>query len=978
MQLPIAGRSDLLERGLEDWRQAAARQGDPILAERMLAALSDRDERALLEALFGNSPYLSDCAVKEPATLIAALGDGLEMVLREVFTSLKRELPAIADRAGILAALRRAKRRGSLLIALGDLTGRWPVDQVIETLSDLAAALLSAAVGYLLRQGTERGDFALPSPEDPERDCGYVLIAMGKLGARELNYSSDVDLIVLFDPAKDTYIHARGAQEGFVRLTRELVRLLEERTGDGYVYRTDLRLRPDPGVMPLAISIVSALTYYESLGQNWERAAMIKARPVAGDIALGESFLGELRPFVWRKHLDFWAIQDIHSIKRQINAQRGGSEIRMKGHNVKLGRGGIREIEFFAQTQQLIWGGRNPALRSRRTLDSLAALAEQGHVNPEGAACLTNSYRFLRRLENRLQMIDDQQTHVLPEDEEALEAVGIFMGYPDLATFEADFFAHLRGVEQLYARLFEEAPDLGSGGNLVFTGGEPEPGTVKTLTEMGFEDPARVFHLVRGWHHGRYRATRSTRARELLTELMPRLMEAFAVAPEPDQALLRFDAFLQALPTGVQLFSMLHANPHLLHLIGTIMGAAPRLADKLGRHPSRLEALLTPGFFEDLPRKTDLRAELALALREARDFQDVLDYNRRWAHDRRFQAGMQVLMGKPIDDTSRFLSTIADIVLEGLFDPVKREFERLHGLVPGAKTAVLALGKLGAREMTVASDLDLVFLYDLAGQDSISDGPKPLPAAQYFARFSQRYINALTAQTGEGELYEIDMRLRPSGNKGPIASSLAGYLTYHRTEAWTWEHMALTRARVVAGEPEFVTRIESQIHDILTQPRDPDALLRDIADMRKLVAREKPAASLWSVKYLRGGLMDIEFIAQYLQLRHAAARPEVLSASTQTAFALLTDAGLLGAAEARSLIAAAGIMRKVQGLLRLTVGPAFDADTLAPGHQAVLAAAMGETDFETLRGRLSATADQAYSLFRQVIEQPAAALPPPA
>ncbi|MDH3474969.1 MAG: bifunctional [glutamine synthetase] adenylyltransferase/[glutamine synthetase]-adenylyl-L-tyrosine phosphorylase, partial [Rhodospirillales bacterium] len=848
----------------------------------------------------------------------------------------------------------------------------WPLENVTQGLSDFADAALSAALAHLLGVLAARGELVPKHAGGPLDQCGYVILAMGKHGAGELNYSSDIDLIAIFDPARVVYHGRKSPQEAFARLTRDLVAILEERTREGYVFRVDLRLRPDPGAMPLAISYNAAMTYYESMGQNWERAAMIKARPAAGDLALGAEFLAELRPFVWRKHLDFWAIEDVHSIKRQINAQRGGGQVTIAGHNVKLGRGGIREIEFFAQTQQLIYGGRSPDLRKPRTMDALAALAAAGRIDRQVADKLSEAYRFLRGLEHRLQMVDDLQTHSLPSDPAGLARIAGFAGFDDTAAFEAEVLRQLREVERAYAALFEEAPSLSGPGNLVFTGGEPEPATLATLEALGFKDGTRVFNAVRAWHHGRYRATRSTRAREILTEIMPNLLETLGATPNPDAALAKFDGFLAGLPAGVQLFSLLHANPSLLTLLAEIMGAAPALADHLSRNPGQLDAVLGRDFFAPTPARAALAEELQGALAQARDFQDVLDLSRRWANDRKFQVGTQILRhAAEVEESGTALSDIAETVIAGLYEPVLAELAKSHGRVPGPGLAVLSLGKLGGREMTVSSDLDLILIYQAEPDAETSDGIKPLPTSQYYGRLAQRFINALTAPTGEGRLYEIDMRLRPSGNAGPIAISLEGFLRYQETSAWTWEHMALTRARVVAGAPALKQGIEAAVREVLTAPRDSDKLLADVAGMRERIAKEHAAGSLWQVKHLRGGLVDLEFLAQYLQLRHAAEHPELLDGSTQAAFAKLAEAGLIGRSLGGRLIEATRLMRQVQGFLRLTVGGDLDESAAPEGLKASLAQATGAADLESLKARLTTTAQVVHEAFIETIEEPA-------
>ena len=696
---------------MERWSAAAAAASDPAVGELARSLPQDPAGQRLLQAIFANSPFLSHCLIADIGLLSDVLKQGPELVLKKVLEDLESETALLADQAEAMKHLRIARRRAAFCIGFADICGFWDVVEVTRALSDFADRAIDTALSVVLRQAAARGELRLADEAVPTRGCGITILGMGKLGARELNYSSDVDLIVIFDPEIVDYRHSRGVQAGMVRLTRDLMRSLDDRTAEGYVFRTDLRLRPDPGAMPLAISFNAAMTYYESLGQNWERAAMIKARAIAGDLELGKAFLGELRPFVWRKHLDFWAIQDVHSIKRQINAHKGGSVIAINGHNVKLGRGGIREIEFFAQTQQLIFGGRDPSLRTPRTKEALAALAETGHIEARVAEEMTEAYFFLRRVEHRLQMIEDQQVHSLPEEDEGVDSLAQFLGYDDPAVFRDELLTRLRRVEDHYAHLFEESPTLSEPGNLVFTGGEPDPETLSTLTGMGFHDGERAWQVVSGWHHGRYRALRSTRSRQLLTELVPVLLKSFGSTQNPDRALLKFDTFVAGLPAGVQLFSMLYNNPKLLELMAEIMGSAPMLADRLDRKPHLLEAVLAPDFFDPLPPAEELSEELGAALTDAQDLQDVLDMTRRWANDRRFQVGVHILRHKSdVDASGSALSDIAEVALRGLYEPVVEDLARAHGHLAGAGLAVVALGKLGSREMTVSSDLDLVSL----------------------------------------------------------------------------------------------------------------------------------------------------------------------------------------------------------------------------------------------------------------------------
>jgi glutamate-ammonia-ligase adenylyltransferase len=925
LALPVPADRARATVGLALWREAGKRARDISLAKFARDFAADKAGRALIESVFGNSPYLGKVMTEDLGVTRDIIGKGPESVVRETIDTLAAPARSTSE---LMTRLRVAKRRAALAIGLADMCGRWDLERVTSALSDFADAALSAAVTHLY-----------------PAQSGYIVLGLGKLGGRELNYSSDIDLIVLYDPERIVEAAREDPSTFFVRLTRQVVRLMEERTGDGYVLRTDLRLRPDPGSTPVAISTPAAEIYYEGAGQNWERAAMIKARPVAGDLEAGAAFIASLRPFVWRRNLDFAAIQDIHSIKRQINAYRGGAEIAIAGHNVKLGRGGIREIEFFAQTQQLIWGGREPRLRVRATKEALAALAATGHIDAEARDELANAYDFLRKLEHRLQMAEDQQTHTLPKDDAGVDAVGKFMGFDGAATFSAALLHELRIVENHYAHLFEEAPALSGPGNLVFTGADDDPETMATLTKMGYRDPHRVAEIVRAWHRGRYRAMRSAQARELMTELMPALLEALAATADPDSALLKFDEFLAALPAGVQLLSLFHSNPRLLGLVAEIMGSAPRLAATIGRNAALIESLLIGGE-EELP-----------PLAPSGVYEDALDAIRRWNNERIFRIGVEVLRGAiDADAAGPRLALAAETSLATLAPLAAAEFERRNGPIDGGGMAVVALGKLGGREMTFGSDLDLMFVYDAPG------------AHPGYTRLSQRFIAAVEAPTAEGKLYEVDMRLRPSGNKGPIATPLEGFVRYQKEEAWTWEHMALTRARVVAGPQELKQRIEAAIKEVLTARRDAEKLRVDVAEMRARMEQEltKPG-DIWDFKHLRGGLVDVEFIAQYLQLLHAHDHPDVLDTNTGLALAKLKSAGLIEERAAANLAAALHLWRNLQGMLRLATGGAFDPAAASEGLKSALVRAAEVESFAEVPRSIESASTKVRRHFENLI-----------
>jgi glutamate-ammonia-ligase adenylyltransferase len=975
--LPRIGDANRRDLGFTFWREAAAEQEDAELAAFMTALPDDPDGNALLAATFGNSPFLSQCLLREPAFLRDILEGGPDTAFAALIAALAG-LADESDMARLMRALRIAKRRCALVAALADIAGLWRLDQVTGALSHFAEAAIRLAVRYLLRREAGKGEIVLAHPLDPERGSGLIVLGMGKLGAGELNYSSDIDLIVFYDHERITYTGRRSVGECVIGLAKDLVRILDERTVDGYVFRTDLRLRPDPGSTPVAVSLVAAEAYYEGFGQNWERAAMIKARQVAGDAEAGGAFLKFLRPFIWRKSLDFAAIQDIHSIKRQINAHKGGRQIAVAGHNVKLGRGGIREIEFFAQTQQLIWGGREPAMRCSGTIVALNALAAAGHTGTEVAEQLTEAYHYLRTLEHRLQMVDDKQTQTLPNDPRQLEEIAAFMGHADGEEFARELTGRLQTVEGHYARLFEDAPALGAHGNLVFTGGENDPETMRTITEMGFTSADAICSTIRGWHHGRVRATRSTRARELLTELTPALLGELATTANPDDAFMRFDGFLAHLPGGVPLFSLFYSHPSLLGLVAEIMGDAPRLAEHLSRHSNLLDSVLQARFFELPPPAEELTMELDRALAEAGDVQEILDISRRWANDRKFQVGVLTLRNLiDADQSARALTDIADAVISRMLPRVEDEFARAHGRVAGGAWTILAMGKMGGREMTATSDLDLILVYDAPDPNAESDGPRPLAVPTWYARLTQRLVNALTAPTGEGTLYEVDMRLRPSGNSGPIASSLASFERYQREAAWTWEHMALTRARLVAGDPALGERVAAIIHDTLTRRRDPAKLLTDVAEMRERMAHEHKTDSRWDVKHRRGGLVDIEFTAQYLQLAHAAAHPAILANNTSDVLVRAAAEGVLECCDRDTLLEAWRLWSAVQTVLRQTIAGAFDERTAPRGLKDVLVRAAGYVDFKTLTDRMDDCAAASHEVFQRLVADPAVKGPAP-
>jgi glutamate-ammonia-ligase adenylyltransferase len=677
-------------------------------------------------------------------------------------------------------------------------------------------------------------------------------------------------------------------------------------------------------------------------------------------------FLQSLAPYIWRKYLDYHAISDIHAMKRQIHAAKGHARIAVAGHNLKLGRGGIREIEFFVQSQQLIAGGRQAALRTSQTLEALAQLRALDWIDAAAEEEMGQAYRFLRRIEHRLQMVADEQTHTLPARREDLERFARFAGYESLAAFEGDLRHHLSRVQAHYAALFENTPELTAQkftGNLVFTGDVDDPATVETLRGLGFRNPSAAIGAVKGWHFGRARAVRTPQARERLTEFTPALLEAFGETADPDLALTNFDKFLADLPAGLQLFSLLRANPDLLRLLARIMGSAPRLARILSRRRHLLDGILDPPVMDEEADVEALRALLRREWQGASSYEEWLDRARVVGQEQAFVIGVRLLSQSiSTDQTGRAYSRLARALIEAMHESVAADMRRRSGGMEIGDAAIIGMGKLGGEEMTSSSDLDLIVVYDTNGAPDVARN-----APQFYARFTQRLIAALSAQTAQGALYEVDMRLRPSGKSGPVAVSAEGFLNYQQTQAWTWEHLALTRARVVAGPEPLRRRIEADIHRVLTARRDREKIAADVHTMRDLTLKEKDKSDPWDLKNSRGGLLDVEFIAQYLQIAYGADAPDILSQNTVTALRNLKAAGILEGGPAERLIGAAHLYQGVMQVLRLCTDGRFNPATASAGLKDLLARTANMPDFSHLEYEIRESYNEVAGLLDRII-----------
>ncbi len=889
---------------------------DPAAAADVRAGLPgfNPEISGLLAATAGCSPYLRGLMLREADWLPEAVADP-EAALAVVLAGCEG---LAAD--ALPLALRQAKRRVALLAALCDLGGVWPLEAVTGALTGLADRAVHLSLTALVAEEIRRGRLPGAGPDDAATAGGMVALAMSKMGAGELNYSSDIDLICLFDETRYPG-EEQEARASFIKVARRMTAILSDVT-DGYVFRSDLRLRPDASVTPVCLSMAAAEAYYEAEGRTWERAAYIKARPCGGDLAAGERFLKTLTPFVWRKHLDFVAIQDAHDMRLRIREHRGlRGPISVEGHNMKLGAGGIREIEFFTQTRQLIAGGRDPSLRDRTTLGGLSALAAKGWVPPDVADELTGLYRAHREVEHRLQMVNDAQTHSMPASAEGVARIAAFCGQTETA-FRRDLLDRLNCTDRLTEGFFspaevEEGPDL--------------------------SDKAR--EITKGWES--YPALRSDRAQAIFRRLRPRLLKELARTANPDEALVALDGFLAGLPAGVQIFALFEANPTLIELIVDIAGSAPALARYLSRNAAVLDGVIGGSFWGDWPGMGALRAELAARLALAGDYEARLDGARRWMKEWHFRIGVHHLRGL-IDgfEAGKQYSDLAEAVVGVIWDEATADFALKHGAMPGRGAVMIGMGSVGAARLNAGSDLDLIVIYDAQGVE-MSDGPRPLATRPYYARLTQGVVTALTAQMPEGRLYEVDMRLRPSGRAGPVATGLDSFTTYQETEAWTWEHLALTRARMLAGNPALGGAVEAFRRDLLAAKGRGPGVRGDVAEMRARLQGAKPAQGAWDAKNGPGRIMDIELAAQTLALLAGSPARGVERQIAAGAGGRMPDS------DAQALLSAYRLQWRLHAAARLLSDEALDLDRLGEGARAFILRETGAASAPDLQSRLA-------------------------
>ncbi|MGB5558239.1 MAG: glutamine-synthetase adenylyltransferase [Paracoccaceae bacterium] len=887
----------------------------------------------VLEGAGGSSPFLMSLMLRDTDWLARALSgqpeDALDAVLADAGAL---DGPALGD------GLRLAKRRVALLVALCDLAGVWTLEDVTGALTRFADLAVERAITTLVGAEIKRGKLPGVGADAIGTTAGMSVLAMGKMGAGELNYSSDIDLICLFDESRfdpEDYAEARSS---FIRATRRMAAMLSDQTGAGYVFRTDLRLRPDPSVTPVCLSMDAAENYYESVGRTWERAAYIKARVCAGDIAAGEGFLQRLTPFVWRKHLDFAAIQDAHDMRLRIREHKGfHGPITLEGHNMKLGAGGIREIEFFTQTRQIIAGGRDPDLRVRGTVEGLARLAQKGWVPHDAAQVLTEDYRTHREIEHRLQMVNDAQTHDLPKTPEGFARIAALCGR-DVADLREDVLRRLTRVEELTEGFF----------------------TPRERGEAPQELSTASQETISRWRS--YPALRSDRAVAIFERLKPDLLARLQKAARPDEAIAQFDRFLAGLPAGVQVFSLFNANPQLIDLIVDIAATAPGLALYLGHNAQVFDAVIGGGFFAPWPGTQTLTQELTSRLSDLDDYEAKLDAARRWTKEWHFRIGVHHLRALiDANEAGAQYAALADAVLTALWPVIVAEFSAKHGAPPGQGAVLIGMGSLGSERLNAASDLDLIVIYDAQGVEA-SDGRRPLPSRTYYARLTQALVTAVTAPMAEGRLYEIDMRLRPSGRQGPVATSFSAFRDYQKTEAWTWEHLALTRARPITGDPDLARAVEAFRQELLSQPSDPAKVLADVAEMRERIAAAKPAKGEWEAKLGAGRIQDVELLAQAAALLAgdpARQIPDQLAAGERI--------GWLSKSEVSALSASYQLMWHLQSAARLLTGDILDLDLAGRGGTDFVLRETGADDIAALAEELQSVSARAADVIDKAL-----------
>ena len=943
--------------------RAEDRLGEIIEAEPLLAdVLESTQTRELILSILGASPFLWRIASAEPQSLTDFLRADDKPETERLFRVLLKDARDALDsteRNQLMVRLREIRRRVALLVALADMRSIWSLEEVTDALSRFADAAIEISLSWLLNDAFKRDEL---TEAVKAQNCALTIIGMGTDGSRELNYSSDIDIIALFEPGKAPLAEHVSEKNFFIRITRDLAAILTTPTSLGHVFRVDLRLRPDAGSSAVAISIPAAESYYESIGRNWERAAFIKASTAGGDKDIGIDFIKDMRPFVWRKYLDANTIHDIHAMKEQTHAlKRARDAASGQGYDIKRGAGGIRAIEFFVQAQQLIAGGKDESLRSRTTCGGLASLLRAGWIDSETANKLTEQYHFLRMLEHRLQMVNDEQTHALPRSTEDMDSLARFSGYENGTELWHDMSRRFDEVERLVSGLFskkagkkEKTPEL------VFPALEDDPSTLEKLQAMGFVDTGKISSIAREWSHGKMPATASEHNKNLLAKLVPEILKIAATNIEPDASVANFDTLLHVLPAEVQVFSLFDTNPKILTFLMQVCSSAPRLVNYLGQNVSAIDSIIDP---DELPDADELLESFKIRLKGANSFDAKLGAVRERVYQERFRLGMQLLASKLSPRLAgqhyanlgcAVISTLEPVVVEK--EEKKKKKKPSGENIATEMPTVVAMGKLGSGDMSPESDLDIIIIHDSDNDDS-----------SWFQRVTQKLIKALSVPTISGKLFSVDMRLRPFGTSGSIVTSLERFREYQRDHAWTWEHMALTRAMPLTGPERAQNRMRDAINEVLCRRRDPALLAADVSDMRERIRKENPCTDSWELKHVRGGFIDMEFISQYIQLAHAYDTPQVLVRNNRDAFERFAELGVLGGSESDLLKRHWDLLHALTHTLQICIEGKIQADTIPKEFHQLLARAGEVESFDELNRKLADSQKQVHNLFEKTI-----------
>lgn len=962
-------RTDAAASGLAALRDRAVRDN----RDGLLEALEDRSGRSFFSLLFGNSPYLTRMLLRDTEFAEALARQGSQALADGILEELSAADPTM-NRDLLMRLLRRQRSRIATLVAACDCYGVWDVMQCAATLSETADRAVHLATEHLLLDRVRRGELARPDEGPAGLRWGYFLLAAGRHGARELGYTADLSLIALYDPDVVEYTGTRSPEDCFARVTRDMARILQARTRDGYVFRTDLRLRPGAPATPLAITRQSALEYYRRSGRTWERATLINARPVAGDVTAGRSFLSELRPFIWEEGLDFDSVEDIHSMSRQIHRFRRRSAPRARGLDLALSPGGIREIEFFVLMHQLAYGGRSRHLRGSGVLPMLDTIEREHFVLPREAADLRDAYLTLRRIEHRVQMVNDQPTRALPASRSGLDNVACLAGLESGDELTVVAQRAMERVHQLFQTRFT-APDKKVGlAELILEGPAGGSEAQPVLREEGFRKPRDAVDTFRGWAEGGHASTSSIRARAAVRAVLPELIAALGRTPDPDRTLARIDRFFDALPTDVSFFPMVKANTWLLNLVAVVMGSAPSLAESLRLNPRILEAVLDPAFFLPLPDREELASALAGRLDGVDDFRERVGTLEMWTREHRFQVGIQTLQNLVTsEDALRCRSDLADIAAAAVLQMAVAETEERFGAVAGGRCAVLAFGDLGARELAHDSALDLVLVADYPSAGDAPDPRDHVDEGRFYHRIASRLFSTLAHHTWHGSLYRVREQSAPAVVGPSPMITLRQLLTRLSGAKSPRDLIALVGSRVICGDEQVRDAVERGIRDALFRRVDPGQLAEDVAAIRRLrstglLRSTGPRNDPFGLLHGPGGLLDLRLLARYLVVRYAHEVPRSISGETLDCFETLAAAGAISAEELRALADATRMQRAIRDMLGLASEGGITIHEAPGALREKLAVALQYDSPEALEEGYGSARERVFGIFQDRVE----------